>query len=99
MARETMVTLKEIITDREVKILELEGNIKNLATQWVDSLPTEKSVVKFARDREQLNSVILITESGRFVVPADQWIEAVGKVSVGGNNGENQAIIRKLHLG
>ena len=99
MARETMATLREVIAEKDNLIDLLNKGIVTLEAQRENSLPTENSGVSFARAPEQLNSVVLITTHGRYVVPADRWMEAVGRVSVGGNNGVNQAIIRKLHLG
>ena len=69
---------------------------KELAGMYPDE---ENGSVKFVRSREQLNSVIVVTPRGRFIVSATDWVEAICIVSAGGNNGENQAAIRKVHLG
>ena len=86
MARETLAELKEIIAAQEKEIASLQpGNVDGQ--------------VVFARDPEQLNSVVLITPVGVFTIPADQWMEAIGQVSMDGKSLENASIIRKLHLG
>ena len=82
-----MVTKAELIE----RGLELESQLVPTVEDVTDLL--------FIRDPEIPGGVLIGTFPGIVVLSAEDWMNAVCKVSVGGNNSANQAIVRNLHLG
>ena len=71
---------------------ELEAKIEELEAQLKES----DTLAGFPMINKQTDGSVAVYAG---VFTADEWIEAVAKVSVGGANGTNLAVARKLHLG
>ncbi|KKM94123.1 hypothetical protein LCGC14_1201410 [marine sediment metagenome] len=90
---------KELRELNQQKIERIE-ELSNQITSAIGDVSHENTDQVFInRDPEIPGGVLLIAPTGVIIVSADDWIDAVCRVSVGGANGENQALVRKVHLG
>ncbi|KKM27079.1 hypothetical protein LCGC14_1578370 [marine sediment metagenome] len=81
------------------KIQELTEQIRERQQSWDTLVNTIEEPAGFNRDPAIPGGVLLATLGGVVPISAEDWINIVGRVSVGGNNGENHALVRKVHLG
>ena len=90
----TKAELVEQVIKAEARIAELHQEIAERQASW-DAIVvgTGKGSVNKAAD----GGGTVVLQAG--LITANEWIDAVARVSVGGANGENLAAIRHVHLG
>ena len=90
-----MATKAELVD----RVLELEKLLASMTGDVVDAVQGNTDEVIIVRDPEISGGVLLTAPNGVIIVSAEDWMDAVCRVSVGGNNHINQGIVRRLHLG